>query len=179
MKFDHLSAWRLAFHLMNHDATSPCRLHIDLNSANIIPKMYSRDSVIETINGVELLLIFKACLDLQFEKSIVESPLSINRPGETKLIQLLELYDGPHQSDILRLVGPFMRQLKRRHEVVLSSHFISFARGSDVSKLRVCHRCGDTFSMDEFDLPDLKSVVFNISTGAKVSPMILHDLSVI
>ena len=103
------------------------------------------------------MLIFKACLDLQFEKSIFESPLSINRPGETKLTLMPEIYDGPHQSDILRLVGPFMRQLKRRHEVVLSSHFISFARGSDVSKLRVCHRCGDTFSMDEFDLPDLKS----------------------
>ena len=62
---------------------------------------------------------------------------------------------------------------------MLSSHFISFARGRDLSKLRVCYRCGDSFSMDEFDLPDLKSVVFNISTGAKVSPVITYNLSVI
>ena len=135
--------------------------------------------VIETINGMELLLIFKACLDLQFEKSIVKSPSSINKPGETKLILMLELYDGPHKIGILKLVGPFMRQLKRRHEAVLNSHFISFARGSDLSKLRVCYRCGDSFSIDEFDLPDLKSVVFDISTGAKVSPVFLYDLSVI
>ena len=179
MKFDHLSAWRLVLHLLNHDAKSPCRLHIDINCANIVPKLYFRETVIETINGMELLLIFKACLELQFEKSIVESPLSINRPGETKLILMLELYNGPQHFDILKLVGPFMRQLKRRHEAVLSSHFISFARGRDLSKLRVCYRCGDSFSMDEFDLPDLKSVVFNISTGAKVSPVITYYLSLI
>ena len=64
----------------------------------------------ETIGGVELLRIFKTCLDLQFEKLIVESPLSIGRPGETKLILMLDLYNGPHQSEILRLVGSFIME---------------------------------------------------------------------
>ena len=96
----------------------------------------------ETIGGVELLRIFKTCLDLQFEKLIVESPLSIGRPGETKLISMLDLYNGPHQSEILRLVGSFMRSLRKMHQGVLSSHCISFARGSDLSKLRVSYRCG-------------------------------------
>ena len=130
------------------------------------------------IDGTVLLRTFKVCLDLQFEKSIVESPSSIGRPGETKLVSMLDLYDGPHQSEILRLVGPFMRSLKKRHQVVLNSHNIYFARGSDATKLRVCYRCGESFSLNEFDLADLKSILYTIPTGAKVSPMILDDLSI-
>ena len=124
----------------------------------------------ETIGGIELLRIFKTCLDLQFEKLIVESPSSIGRPGETKLILMLDLHDGPHQSEILRLVGSFMGSLKKMHQAVLSSHCITFARGSDISKLRVCYRCGHSFQMDEFNFANLNTISYNISTGAKVSP---------
>ena len=135
--------------------------------------------IVTTIDGIELLRIFKTCLDLQFEKSIVESPSSIGRPGETKQLSMLDLYDGSHQSEILRLVGSFMRSLKKRHQVVLSSHNISFVRGSDLSKLRVCYRYGQSFLIDEYDLADLKTVEYTISTGAKVRLVILYDLSVI
>ena len=133
---------------------------------------------VETIGGIELLGIFKTCLDLQFEKLIVESPLSIGRPGETKLNSMLDLYDGHHQSEVLRLVGSLMRSLKKIHQAVLSSHCISLARRSDLSKLRVCYSCGESFLIDEFDLADLNSFSYNILTGAKVSLMILNHLSV-
>ena len=92
---------------------------------------------------------------------------------------MLDLYDGPHQSEIVRLVGPCIRSLKKRHQMVLSSHCISFARGSDLSKLRVCYRNGQSFQLDDFDLADLGSVSYNILSGAKVSPLIFYDLIVI
>ena len=121
----------------------------------------------DTVDGVELLSIFKACLDLKFHDSVSESPTSINRINECLLTEVLQLHTGPQSEAVLMLVGPFLRSLKNRHELVLSSHRISFARGSNASKLRVSFEIGNSFRVDEFDIEYLTSIVLDISTGKK------------
>ena len=121
-----------------------------------------------TVDGVELLSIFKACLDLKINESVSKSPSSINRIDECLLTEMLRLHTGPQPKSVLMLVGPFMRSLKNRHELVLSSHRISFVRGSDVSKLRVSFEIGNSFSVEEFDVAYLTSIVLDISTGKRI-----------
>lgn len=122
----------------------------------------------DTVDGVELLSIFKACLDLKFDDSVSKLPTSINRIDECSLIEMLRLHTGPQPQAILMLVGPFMRSLKNRHELVLSSHRISFIRGCDTSKLRVSFEIGNSFSIEEFDVAYLTSIVLDISTGKRI-----------
>ena len=118
----------------------------------------------DTVDGVELLSIFKACLDSKFDDSVSKRPSSINRIDESLLTELLSLHTGPQPEAVLMLVGSFMRSLKNRHELVLSSHMISFVRGCDLSKLRVSFEIGNTFLIEEFDAAYLTSIVLDIST---------------
>ena len=123
----------------------------------------------DTVDGVELLSIFKACLDLKFDDSVRKSLSSINRIDECLLTEMLRLHTGPQPEAVLMLVGPFMRSLKNRHELVLSSHKISFVRGCDASKLRVSFEIGNSFSIEEFDAAYLTSIVLDISTGKRIN----------
>jgi hypothetical protein len=121
-----------------------------------------------TVDGLELLLFFKTSLDqycwinLQLDTSLK------GKPGVVNLVELLKYYDAPIDSQICRLVIPFIRSLKQRHSNVLSFHKLLFVRGSNVSKLQLSFQYGNTFNMSEFDVADLKSIVFDVATGSKV-----------
>ena len=84
---------------------------------------------------------------------------------------LLDRYQPQCSWDIRRAVCPFLWSLGRtiRLTNVFDTHNMCLVRGSNISKLRVSFRYGDIISIREFDISNLRSVLFDLSTGKKVS----------
>ena len=124
-----------------------------------------------TANGLELMSIFISAMNQHYSVALLLEPSFRGMPGEALLQPLLDLYESRRCANILRVVCPFLRSLGRtvRLTNVFDAHNICLVRGSNISKLRVSFRYGDIFSVSEFDISDLSSVLFDLSTGKKVS----------
>jgi hypothetical protein len=121
-----------------------------------------------TVDGFELLLYFKTALDRHCSFALQWDTSSKGKPGVVSLVDLFKYNDGPHDAKVCRLVIPFVRSLKQRHSNVLSFHHLLYMRGSNVQKLKLSFKYGDTFTMSKFDTADLKAIVFDVATGSKV-----------
>ena len=124
-----------------------------------------------TANGFELMGIFISAMDQHYGAALISNPSLSGMPGEALLQPLLDRYHPLCSRDFRRAVCPFLRSLGRTISLtnVFDTHNLCLVRGSNISKLRVSFRYGDIFSIREFDLSDLSSVLFDLSTGKKVS----------
>ena len=123
-----------------------------------------------TADGFELMAMFWSVMNQHYCAALTVDPMLSGKPGEALLQQLVDLYQSQRNENIRRAVCPFLRSLscRVRHTNIFDAHSLCLVRGSTISKLRVSFRYGDIFLMNEFDSSDLKSIVFDLSTGKKV-----------